>query len=173
MRLKIFFALNWKKKKKTCSCICIMSRKHWQNFENFFRNNFQQIWKNLERTLTKLDVVLWEILLKKFEGNTFFNHKCIEKLTMEKLEERFGRVEQRPPTVINQTSDGTRHAAVMVGKQSSSKIPIVDGTGPWRKLYHKQFEAAVAHNQRCDAEKAVASTQHQKEQAQQVLAALP
>ncbi len=86
----------------------------------------------------------------------------------EKQEEQLVEVE----IVINQMPDGTRQAAVMVGKPSTSKIPIFDGTGP-RELYHKQLEAAAAHDQWNDMEKAVAPTVHLKGTTQQVLVALP
>ncbi len=59
----------------------------------------------------------------------------------------------------------------MVVKPSTFKIPTFDGIGPW-ELYHKQFEAVAVHNQRNDAEKALAVTVHLKGQEQQVLIAL-
>ncbi len=45
----------------------------------------------------------------------------------------------------------------MVEKSNTFKILTFEGTGLW-KLYHKQFEAAAAHNQLSDAEKAVPLT---------------
>ncbi len=59
-----------------------------------------------------------------------------QKTTLEKLEERLNKVETRPQTIINQTSDGTRQAVVIVGKPSTFKIPTFDETDPW-ELYHK------------------------------------
>ncbi len=94
-----------------------------------------------------------------------------QKTTSEKLEERLSKVEKRPQTIINQSSDGTRQAAVMVGKPNTFKIPTFDGTGP-RELYHKQFEAAAAHNQWTEMKKALALTVHFKGAAQKVLATL-
>ncbi len=41
---------------------------------------------------------------------------------------------------------GSEVSLVMIGKFTTSKIPTFDGSGPW-KLYHKQFNAAAAHNQ--------------------------
>ncbi len=65
--------------------------------------------------------------------------------TLEKLEERLGKVERRPQTAINQTSDDTVHAAVMVGKPSTFKILTFNGTGQW-----ELFAASAAHNQWSD-----------------------
>ncbi len=95
-----------------------------------------------------------------------------QKATLEKLDERLRKVEERPQAIINQALDGTRQAAMMVGKSNTFKIPTFDGTGLW-ELYCRQFEAAAAHNRWTEIEQAVALTVHLKGAAQQVLAALP
>ncbi len=69
--------------------------------------------------------------------------------------------ERRLQTKINQVSDGTRQAAMKAIKPSTFKIPTFDRTDP-RELHYKYFEAAAAHNQWTDMEKAVGRTVHIK-----------
>ncbi len=95
-----------------------------------------------------------------------------KQATLETLKEQLRKVEGRPQSVVNQVSESTRQAAVIIEKPSTFKIPTFDGTGPW-ELYHKQFEAAAAYNQWTDMEKAIALTVHLTGAAQQVLATLP
>ncbi len=83
------------------------------------------------------------------------NHKTAlenQKTTLEILEEQLRKLEGRP-----QPSNKWQMVPSM--KPSTIKIPTFDGTGP-QELYHKQFEAAAAHNQWTDMEKAVALTLH-------------
>ncbi len=82
--------------------------------------------------------------------------------------------EGKKPTDSHQPdiSDGTWQAAVMVVKPTTFEIPTFDGTDSW-ELYHKQFEAAAAHNQWNDAEKAVALTVQLQGPEQQVFVPLP
>ncbi len=80
-------------------------------------------------------------------------------------------MERRTRTIINQITDGTRQAVATIGKPSAFKVPTFDGTGPW-ELYRKQFEAAVAHNQWTEMEKAVILTAHLEGAAQRLPVAL-
>ncbi len=95
-----------------------------------------------------------------------------QKATLEKLEERFNKVEKRPVALVSNVPGGSEATSMVIGKATTFKIPTFDGSGAW-ELYHKQFEAAAAHNQWSNAEKAVALTVHLKGTAKQVLAALP
>ncbi len=88
-----------------------------------------------------------------------------QKTAPEKLKGRLGKMEKRPYAIINQASSGTEHAAVVIGKSTAFKIPKFEGTGLW-ELYHKQFEAAAAHNQWGDEEKVIALTVHLRGPAQ-------
>ncbi len=94
-----------------------------------------------------------------------------QRATLEKPQEWLSMMVRRPQTIINRTSDGTGHAAVMVGKSSIFEIPTFNGTGSW-ELYHMQFEAAAAYSEWTDIEKAVVLTVHLKKAVQQVPIAL-
>ncbi len=83
------------------------------------------------------------------------------------LEKQFCMVKRKLQTVINEVSDSTKHAAVMIGKPSTFKIPTFDGTGP-RELCYKQFEATAVHKQWTNSEKRAALKKHLKRPAQQM-----
>ncbi len=90
---------------------------------------------------------------------------------LEKMKERFQKMERRPVTLVNAASSGSEAFAVVIGKSTTFTLLTFDGTGPW-ELHLKQFEAAAVHNQWSDVGCAVALTVHLKGSAEQVFAAL-
>ncbi len=58
---------------------------------------------------------------------------------------------------VSNMPDGSEAAPVVTRKSTTIKIPPINGIGPW-ELYHKHFEAAAAHNQWRDVQKAEALT---------------
>ncbi len=80
-----------------------------------------------------------------------------QKTATKKLEEQLSKTE----TLVSNVPGGTEVSSAVIGKSTTFKIPTFDGTAP-RELYHKQFEAAAAHNQWSNAEKTAAPTVHLK-----------
>ncbi len=91
-----------------------------------------------------------------------------QKTARKKLEEQLSKTE----TLVGNVPGGTKVSSAVIGKSTTFKISTFDGTAPW-ELYHKQFEAAAAHNQWSNAKKTVAPIVHLKRVAQRVLTVLP